>query len=109
MAYDEGLAQRLREQMDGVAGLAERRMFGGLAFMLNGNLACGVMGSDLVVRGGPDEHDAWLAEPGVRPFDFTGRPMRGWLVVDSETVADDEDLAAWVGRGVGYAKTLPAK
>ena len=105
MTYDETLAGRVR---DTVPGLAEKRMFGGLAFLLSGNMAVGVHGDDLIVRVAPDDHAALLGEPGARPFDLTGRPMKGWLVVAGEAL-DDAALAAWIARGVAFAGSLPPK
>jgi hypothetical protein len=109
MAYDEGLATRVRDVIGPVREIAEKRMFGGLAFLLNGNMACGVHRDELIVRIAPDETDAALREPGVRLFDITGRPMKGWILVGEEGVAQDADLKAWVDRGVDFASTLPAK
>jgi TfoX/Sxy family transcriptional regulator of competence genes len=109
MAYDEGLAARVRELLGGEPGVAERKMFGGLAFLLNGNMACGVSGDDLMVRGDPASHADDLAAPGVRPFDLTGRPMKGWLLVAPAAHAEDGDLRRWVGRGLDYARSLPPK
>ncbi|TDE02574.1 TfoX/Sxy family protein [Jiangella asiatica] len=109
MAYDEGLAVRIRELVDDRLDLAEKRMFGGLAFLVNGNLACGVHHDDLMVRLPPDEHGEALAEPGARAFDLTGRPMKGWLVIDAAALAEDDDLRRWVGRSVAFAGSLPPK
>jgi TfoX/Sxy family transcriptional regulator of competence genes len=105
MAYDETLATRVREL---VPALGEKKMFGGLAFLLGGNMAVGVHGDDLIVRCDRAEHAAFLAEPGARPFDVTGRPMAGWLMVAGE-VLDDDVLRTWVDRGVTYAGSLPPK
>lgn len=109
MAYDEGLATRVRELIGGEPGLAEKKMFGGLAILLDGSMAVGVHGDDLIVRTDPGQQEALLAEPGARPFDLTGRPMRGWLMVAADGCAEDDDLRRWVGRGVAYARSLPAK
>ena len=109
MAYDESLAQRVREQMSELPGYVEKKMFGGVGFMLHGNMACGVNGTDLIVRVGPERYESALAEPHTRPFDMTGRPMRGWVVVIAEGYEADEDLQAWVQQGVEYALSLPAK
>ena len=109
MAYDEGLATRVREVLGDRPGLAEKQMFGGLAFLLHGNMACGVRGDDLIVRMAVEEADAALEEPGARPFDMTGRPMKGWLLVAADGHAEDDDLRRWVGRGVAYAGSLPPK
>jgi TfoX N-terminal domain len=109
MAYDEGLATRIREVLGDHPGLAEKQMFGGLAFLLHGNMACGIRGDDLIVRVAAEVADAAVGEPGTRPFDLTGRPMTGWLLVDTEGHAEDEDLRRWVDRGVAYASSLPPK
>ena len=109
MAYDEGLAQRIRELLAEQPGLAEKRMFGGIAFLVHGNMACGVLGEDVMVRVGPDRYDEALARPHTRPFDFTGRPMKGWVMVAAEGCEDDEALTAWIGRGVDFALSLPPK
>lgn len=103
MAYDEVLADRLRDLLP----LAdEKRMFGGIAFMEHGNLVVGVLGDELIARLGPDAGAA--VGPGVRPFDFTGRPMKGWLMVEAGEL-DDEELEAWVTRCRRFVATLPAK
>lgn len=109
MAYDEGLATRVREQIGTHPSLTEKRMLGGLAFLVNGNMACGVTGEDLMVRLSPVEFDDALAAPGARPFDMTGRPMKGWLLVGPEGHSEDAELRRWVGRGVAFAEQLPPK
>ncbi|MCY3896848.1 MAG: TfoX/Sxy family protein [Chloroflexi bacterium] len=109
MAYDEGLAQRIREALADGDGLSERRMFGGIAYMLHGNMAVGVSGDELMVRVGPKGYDEALAQPHARVFDMTGRVMRGWVVVEAEGVADDAALDAWVRKGARFARSLPAK
>jgi hypothetical protein len=107
MGYDEGLAARVRDVLGEQPGLTEKKMFGGLAFLLHGNMACGVRGDDLMVRVGADAADAALDEPGVRPSDM-GRPMKGWLLVGADGHAGD-GLRRWVGRGLDYASSLPPK
>jgi TfoX/Sxy family transcriptional regulator of competence genes len=109
MAYDEGLATRVREVLGDQPGVAEKKMFGGLAFLVGGNMACGVRGDDRMVRVAADQAEAALEEPGARPFDMTGRPMKGWLLVAADGHAEDDDLRRWVGRGVAYAGSLPPK
>jgi len=94
MAYDEGLATRVRDLLGDQPGLAEKKMFGGLAFLLDGNMACGVRGHDLIVRVAADAAEAALREPGTRPFDLTGRPMKGWLLVDADGHARTMTCAA---------------
>jgi TfoX/Sxy family transcriptional regulator of competence genes len=109
MAFDEGLAQRIREALAAERGVSEKRMFGGIAFLLNGNMAVGVVKDDLMVRVGPDAYETLLADPNVRPMDFTGRPMRGFVYVASEGLVADADLHRWIGHGAAYARALPAK
>jgi hypothetical protein len=109
MAYDEGLAQRVREELGARPGYVEKEMFGGIGFMLHGNMACGVIGADLIVRVGPERYERALTEPHARPFDMTGRPMRGWVVVVADGYEADEDLAAWIEKGVEHALSLPPK
>ena len=109
MAYDEQLAERVRGVLAKREGLSERRLFGGLAFMLNGNMCCGLTADALMVRVGPDRFPEALDQPHARPMDFTGRPMKGMVYVDPAGYATDDDLAAWVGRGVAFAATLPPK
>jgi hypothetical protein len=109
MAYDHELAGRVREQLAAEPAVVEKAMFGGLAFLLEGNMAVGLSGEELMVRVGPDASDAALARPHTRPFDMTGRPMKGWILVAPEGVAEDADLAAWVARGVEFARSLPPK
>jgi len=109
MVYDEGLVQRVREAMSELPGYVEKKMFGGVGFMLHGNMACGVNGADLIVRVGPERYESALAEPNTKPFDMTGRPMKGWVVVNAEGYEADADLKEWVQHGVTYALSLPAK
>ena len=109
MAYDEGTAERIREVLADYSDVRERKMFGGIAFMLNGHMTLGLGNDDLMVRVGADKHEEALAQPHARKMDFTGRPMKGYVFVDAEGYAEDENLAAWVGRGVEYTLTLPPK
>ena len=109
MAFDEGLAQRLREQLAGSGGVAERRMFGGLSFLVDGNLCVGVMGQELIARVGPEVTPGALERPGSRLFDFTGRPMKGWVTVAPDALEDDAALAGWVELALAYVRTLPPK
>ena len=109
MAYDELLAQRVRERLAAETGVTEKAMFGGLAFLQDGNMAVGVSGAELMVRVGPGASDDALARPHTRAFDMTGRPMKGWILVAPEGVAGDRELAVWVAQGVGFARSLPAK
>ena len=109
MAYDEGLASRVAEALAGVEGVVEKKMFGGLAFMVRGNMAAGILGERLMVRVGKKAYGDALSEPHCGPMDFTGRPMRGFVVVEAEGVASDVGLRDWLDRGVGFALTLPPK
>ncbi|MGE5251203.1 MAG: TfoX/Sxy family protein [Bacteroidota bacterium] len=109
MAYNLELARRIRERLNSLAGLEEKKMFGGVGFLLGGNMACGVNREDLMVRVHPDRNDELLARPHTRPFDMTGRPMKGWLLVDPAGWQDEGELAGWIREGVDYALTLPSK
>jgi TfoX/Sxy family transcriptional regulator of competence genes len=109
MAYDEGLAERIRDVVSGHPALIEKKMFGGLGFIVQGNMACGVVGDELMVRTGPDQTDEALQEPHTRLFDMSGRPMKGWVLVAPEGYEADEDLQRWVERGMAIALALPPK
>jgi TfoX/Sxy family transcriptional regulator of competence genes len=109
MAFDEGLAQRIREVLEDRSDVVEKKMFGGLAFLLSGNMCCGVVQHELMVRVGPDAYDAALRETHAREMDFTGRPMRGLVYVAEKGFESDDDLRDWMGRGVAFAGSLPAK
>ena len=106
---DEVLAQRIRPILAGLDGLVEKRMFGGIGFIVRGNMACGVHKGELIVRVGPDRDADSLARPHTRQFDMTGRPMRGWVVIAEPGFARDADLGQWVRQGVEYALSLPSK
>ena len=109
MAYDEGLAQRIREALDELPGLVEKKMFGGVGFIIQGNMACGVNKDKLIVRVGPERHEETMQRPHTRPFDITGRPMKGWVRVEADGYQSDDDLKDWVQQGVAFAQTLPPK
>lgn len=109
MPYDNNLADRIRTELIGLPGFSEKKMFGGVGFMLHGNMACGVNGNDMIVRVGPDRHEAALAKPHTRVFDMTGKPMSGWIIVESGGVEGDSDLQTWIDQGVAFARTLPPK
>jgi hypothetical protein len=109
MAYDDGLAHRIRSVFDGRAGVAEKEMFGSLVFMLDDDMCCGVIEDSLMARVGPEAYDDALSEPHVRPMDFTGQPMRGFVYVDQPAIATNEDLEEWVDRCVAYAESLAEK
>ena len=109
MAYDEGLAHRIREILSDQPGLVEKKMFGGVGFMLHGNMACGVNKESLVVRVGPEQHETALSRPKAKPFDLTGRPMKGWVLIEPDGYETDEGLKGWVQQGVDFALSLPPK
>ena len=109
MAYDTTLADRIRQRVGDRPDLVEKAMFGGLAFLVGGNMAVGVSGDALMVRVGKDAHDAAVARPGARIFDLSGRPMRGWIVVDPVGFSQPGELDRWVDEGVAHAQTLPRK
>src|SRR5262245_32530608 len=109
MAFDETLAERVRSKLRRRKEIVEKRMFGGVAFLLGGNMSVGIHGGDLIVRIDPAELDAVLREPHVRVFDLTGRPMKGWVMVEAAGVKDSKALDRWIRRGTKYAATLPAK
>ena len=107
MAYDEELAIRIRTALPRREGIAERKMFGGIAFMLRGNMFCGVVKDTLMVRVGRDEYESALARPHARPMDFAGRPMRGMVFVGPKGCCVDNDLQSWLERGLKFVDSLP--
>jgi len=109
MPYNEELEKRIREVLDGMPGLTGRKMFGGIGFMLQGNMACGVHGESLIIRVGAGSYDEALSMPHARPFDITGRPMKGWVMINSGGYESDSDLDDWIQRGISFALTLPPK
>ena len=109
MAYDEGLAERVRGVLGSRSDVDERKMFGGIAYLVAGNMACGVMGEDLMVRMAPSDAAALESEPGARRLAMGARPMKGWLLVAPEVTADDGDLERCVRRGEEFAASLPPK
>jgi len=109
MGYDEGLGERIRGLLDGRHGISEKRMFGGVAFMIGGHMCVGIVKDDLMVRVGADAHERLVRQPHARPMDFTGRPMKGFLYVGALGLERDADLERWVEYGVEYAMSLPAK
>lgn len=109
MAYNDGLATRVRDLVGDQPGLTERKMFGGLALLLNGHIAVGLYGDGLLVRAEADEGERLLAEPGISTYAMGGQPMVGWLLVGPEVCADDEVLRHWVDRGLTHARSLPPK
>ena len=110
MAFDNKLAERIRQRLGKRAGLTEKKMFGGIAFLLNGNMCCGVHGKEMIVRLDPEETDRALAERHTRVFDLSGgRPMKGWILVRPKGLATEDALAKWMGVCLKYAKSLPSK
>jgi TfoX/Sxy family transcriptional regulator of competence genes len=110
MAYDEELASRIREQVAGEPGLTEQKMFGGLAFLIGGNMAIAASGQGgLLVRADPEESDRLVAETDASLMEMRGKQMRGWLRVDADAVQTKRELAQWVELGTSYARSLPAK
>lgn len=109
MAYDQELADRLRKAVGKRNGLVEKKMFGGLSFLLNGNMAVGVLANELILRIDPAQNDKILKKPHARQFDFTGKPMVGWIFVGSGGVKTEKSLKQWAELGLDYAASLPAK
>jgi TfoX/Sxy family transcriptional regulator of competence genes len=109
MVCDERLVERIRVALKGIRGAGERRMFGGVCFTLNGNMICGIVEDELMVRVGPDRYDAALKRRHVRPMDFTGRPMKGYVFVAAPGIKTASGLRAWTRMGVDYVRTLPRK
>jgi len=109
MAYDEGLAERIRGALDGENGITEKKMFGGVAFLRRGKMFVGIVKNDLMVRVGPDAYADALKKPFARPMDFTGKPMAGYVFVASKGTTEDDALEDWVSRGLKFVSTLPAE
>lgn len=108
MAYNLKLAERIRSELNGMP-FDEKKMFGGVGFLLNGNMACGVNKDNLIMRVDPEKHSALLKKPHAKTFDLTGKPMKGWLVVEADGVKTAKQLSTWVKEGVKFALTLPPK
>jgi TfoX/Sxy family transcriptional regulator of competence genes len=109
MAFNEVLATRIRQALTRKRGIEEKKMFGGVGFLLNGNLLVGVWKDSMIVRVGPDQSDQALSEPHVRAFDITGKPMKGWVLVEQDGIAEDDELQHWIERAQRFVKTLEAK
>jgi TfoX/Sxy family transcriptional regulator of competence genes len=110
MAYDETLAARIRDRIGAAPELSEKKMFGGLAFLIGGNMAVAASGQGgILVRVNPEESDALVASTPAEPMEMRGKQMPGWLRISTDDVSADANLAEWVDRGVGYARSLPAK
>jgi TfoX/Sxy family transcriptional regulator of competence genes len=109
MAFDEAVAERIREALARAPDVVEKRMFGGIAFMVRGNMCCGVIGDRLMVRVGPDGYEEALSRPHAKPMDFTGRPMKGMVYVEPAGFASADGLKGWIARAMPFALSLPAK
>jgi|SRR6267142_2685113 len=109
MVYSESLAERIRQVFARRRGITEKKMFGGVGFLLNGNMCVGIWKTSLIIRLGPEQAEKALKEPDVVEFDITGRPMKGWLMVEPDGIETDEQLGEWVRRSVECVSTLPKK
>jgi TfoX/Sxy family transcriptional regulator of competence genes len=109
MAFDESLAERIRQGLARRKNVDEKKMFGGIVFFLNGNMLVGVWKNSLIVRLGQDQQDEALREPHVREFDITGRPMRNWVLVEPEGIEEGDQLKGWIDRAIKFVKALPKK
>jgi TfoX/Sxy family transcriptional regulator of competence genes len=109
MAFNEALAERVRQGLSRRKNVEEKKMFGGVGFLLNGNMLVGVWKDSLIVRLGPDNYDDALLEPHVEEFDITGRAMKGWVLVKSEGIGNEKQLTDWIERATKFVKTLPRK
>lgn len=109
MAYDEGLAERIWDEVRDDMSIADKKMFGGLCFLLNDYMFIGIVKDELMVRVGPEKYESALSEPHVRKMDFTGRPMKGYVYVETAGFESDADLKKWIDRGAEFVKTLPPK
>ena len=109
MSFSESLADRIRQAFGRKRGLVEKKMFGGVGFLLSGNMCVGVWQTALIVRLDPDDAESLMKQSHVRVFDITGRPMKGWLLVEADGLETDEQLSAWLARATRFVETLPAK
>jgi TfoX/Sxy family transcriptional regulator of competence genes len=109
MPYDDLLALRIRAALNPLPSLVEKKMFGGVCFLINGNMACGVFKDDLIVRIGVDKYQEALAQPHTKLFDITGKALKGWVMVEPEGCATESDLKTWIEQGVAFAQSLPPK
>lgn len=109
MAFDEGVLRRLRALFEGRTDVVEKKMFGGIAFMVSGHMCCGVVGNELMARVGPEQYEMALRKPYAREMDFTGRPLKGFVYVGVQGFASDEDLETWVERCEQFVSMLPPK
>ena len=108
MAYNLKLAERIRAELGGMP-FVEKKMFGGVGFLIHGNMACGVHKEDMIVRADPEKHEKLLQKSHAKPFDITGKPMKGWLLVESDGCKTSKQLNTWVKEGIEFALTLPPK
>ena len=108
MAYNLKLADRIRSEL-GDMPFVEKKMFGGVGFLIHGNMACGVHKNDMIVRVDPEKHNTLLKKSHAKPFDMTGRPMKGWLIVEADGCKTSKQLSAWIKEGIEFALTLPPK
>ena len=108
MAYNLKLAERIRSQLTAIPFI-EKKLFGGVGFLIHGNMACGVHKEDMIVRVDPEKHNTLLKKSHAKPFDITGRPMKGWLIVEADGCKTDKQLSAWIKEGIEFALTLPPK
>lgn len=109
MSFDEDLANRVRKILAKVDGVSEKKMFGGLCFLINGNMAIGLVNDDLMIRVGPNSYEKLLAQPNVRIMDFTRKPLKGFLYIGSKGTDSDKDLRKWMSKGIEFAGSLPVK
>ena len=109
MVYSESLASRIRQVLKSLRGISEKKMFGGIGFLLHGNMCVGVSQTSLIVRLGPEQADAARKQPNVVEFDVAGRPLKGWVMIEAEGIDSDEQLTAWVQQAVEFVETLPRK
>lgn len=109
MPFDESLASRIRDALTRQKNIEEKKMFGGVGFLLHGNMLVGVWKDSLIVRVGPECYQDALLEPHVREFDITGRPMKGWVLVEPEGVEDDDQMKDWIDRAMDFVESLPEK
>jgi TfoX/Sxy family transcriptional regulator of competence genes len=109
MPYDEGLAQRIDEILGEASGLVQKKMFGGICYLAEGNMACGIYKEYLIVRVGPEKYEDALQQPNTKVFDITGKVMKGWVMVSEAGYEDDHDLQKWLDQGLAFARSLPPK
>lgn len=109
MAYDQGLAERCEDILQGTPGLIDKKMFGGIGYLLHGNMACGVLNDNLIVRVGPDAYADAMSHDHTLPFDITGRSMNGWVMVTPDGTSEDIELKSWIESGLLFAETLTPK